>query len=90
MDIELCMFRCSILFIFILVEIVLLVSFYNLLNYVIIVRGDPESVSRCGTLDMNLVASRFNTKLGKLVSRYRDLLAEVDALVTPWDGYRLI
>lgn len=35
---------------------------------------------------MDLLVSRFNNKLGRLVSRYRDPLAKsMGALVVPWN-----
>lgn len=50
--------------------------------------GVPEPLSQVGMLDAALLASRFNNKLDRFVSRYRDPL--VQALVAPWDHYTLI
>lgn len=39
-----------------------------------------------GTPDVDLLAPRFNNKVGRFVSRTRDLQAiGVDVLVAPWD-----
>lgn len=42
---------------------------------------------RWGTLNVHLLASKFNVKLDRFICRIRDHRAEVDALVVSWDQF---
>lgn len=54
-------------------------------------KGPPEPVLQVRKLGVDLLASRFNNEMYRLVLRYRDPLTEMfNTLVALWDQYSLI
>lgn len=54
-------------------------------------KGPPEPVLQVRKLGVDLLASRFNNEMYRLVLRYRDPLTEIfNTLVALWDQYSLI